>query len=161
VLFRSVEEVIGAALGQLEAALAGREVRTRVPESLPLVPLDTALVVQALANLLENAVKYTPAGSPIEVGARLEKEFVVLEVSDRGAGIAAGEEGRVFDKFYRLPNGAAQPGAGLGLAICKAIAAAHNGTAGAANRPGGGAVFSLRLPLGGTPPEVRAEDRSG
>jgi two-component system sensor histidine kinase KdpD len=159
--WQPVEEVIGAALGQLDAALAGREVRTHVSDSLPLVPLDTALVVQALANLLENAVKYTPAGSPIEIGARIEKDCVVFEVSDRGAGIATGEEGRVFDKFYRLANGSAQPGAGLGLAICKAIAAAHGGTASAANRPAGGAVFSIRLPLGGTPPELRPEERSG
>ena len=159
--WQPVEEVIGAALGQLEAALAGREVRTHVPESLPLVPLDTALVVQAIANLLENAVKYTPAGTPIDVGARLENDSIVVEVADRGNGIVKGEEVRVFDKFYRLPSGSAQPGAGLGLAICMAIAAAHGGTAAAANRPGGGAVFSLRLPLGGTPPELRPEERAG
>ena len=159
--WQPVEEVIGAALGQLDAGLAGREVRTHVPESLPLVPLDTALVVQALDNLLENAVKYTPVGSPLEIGARLENDWLVLEVSDRGPGIAEGEEGRVFDKFYRLPNGSAQPGAGLGLAICKAIAAAHGGAARVANRPGGDAVFSLRLPLGGTPPELQPEVRPG
>ncbi len=159
--WQPVEEVIGAALGQLEAALAGREVRTRIPESLPLVPLDTALVVQALANLLENAVKYTPPSSAIEIGARVEKEWLVLEVSDRGPGLAGGEEGRVFEKFYRSPAGSGQPGAGLGLAICKAIAAAHGGTAGAANRTGGGAVFELRLPLGGPPPRLPLEDRSG
>ena len=132
-----------------------------MPESLPLVPLDTALVVQAIANLLENAVKYTPAGTPIDVGARLENDSIVVEVADRGNGIVKGEEVRVFDKFYRLPSGSAQPGAGLGLAICMAIAAAHGGTAAAANRPGGGAVFSLRLPLGGTPPELRPEERAG
>ncbi len=157
--WQPVEEVVGAALGQMEGRLAGREVRTRVPASLPLVALDTALVGQALANLLENALKYTPGGTPIDIGARIERENVVIEVADRGPGLEAGEEHRVFEKFYRLPSGGSQPGAGLGLAICKAIAEAHGGTITAANRPGGGSVFSLRLPLGGPPPVLEPEDR--
>ena len=157
--WQPVEEVIGAALSQMEGRLAGREVRTAVPASLPLVPLDGALVVQALVNLLENAVKYTPAGSPIDVAARTESNDVVIEVADRGPGLAPGEEQRVFEKFYRLPSGGGQPGAGLGLAICKAIAAAHGGAITAAGRPGGGTVFAMRLPLGGPPPEVKPEER--
>jgi two-component system, OmpR family, sensor histidine kinase KdpD len=158
--WQPVEEVIGAALSQMEGRLAGRELRTRVPGSLPLVPLDTALIVQALVNLLENAVKYTPAGSPIDVAARIEGKDVVIEVADRGPGLASGEEQRVFEKFYRLPSGSSQPGAGLGLAICKAVVAAHGGAITAAGRPGGGAVFTMRLPLGGPPPEVKPEERA-
>jgi two-component system sensor histidine kinase KdpD len=158
--WQPVEEVVGAAIGQLEERLAGREVRTRIPDSLPLVPLDTTLIGQALANLLENALKYTSAGSPIEVAARLEGESVVIEVADRGPGLAAGEELRVFDKFYRVPSGTGQPGAGLGLAICKAIATAHGGSITAANRTGGGSVFSLRLPVGGPAPELQPEGRA-
>jgi two-component system sensor histidine kinase KdpD len=135
-------------------------VRTQIPETLPLVPLDTTLIGQALVNLLENALKYTPVGSPIDIAARVEGESVVIEVADRGPGLAAGEELRIFDKFYRLPSETGQPGAGLGLAICKAIAAAHGGNITAANRPGGGSVFSLRLPLGGPAPELRPEGRA-
>jgi two-component system sensor histidine kinase KdpD len=158
--WQPVEEVVGAAIGQLEDRLAGREVRTQIPETLPLVPLDTTLIGQALVNLLENALKYTPVGSPIDIAARVEGESVVIEVADRGPGLAAGEELRIFDKFYRLPSETGQPGAGLGLAICKAIAAAHGGNITAANRPGGGSVFSLRLPLGGPAPELRPEGRA-
>jgi two-component system sensor histidine kinase KdpD len=155
-----VEEVVGAAIGQIEDRLAGREVRTRIPDTLPLVPFDTTLIGQALLNLLENALKYTPAGTPIEISARLEGESVVVEVADRGPGLAAGEEARVFDKFYRLPSETGQPGAGLGLAICKAIATAHGGSITAANRLGGGSVFSLWLPLGGRAPELEPEGRA-
>jgi two-component system sensor histidine kinase KdpD len=158
--WQPVEEVIGAAIGQLEDRLAGREVRTQIPDLLPLVPLDTTLIGQALANLVENVLKYTPSGSPIDIGARVEGDGVVIEVADRGPGLAAGEELRVFEKFYRLPSGTGQPGAGLGLAICKAIAATHGGTITATNRPGGGAVFSLWLPLGGPAPEVQPEGRT-
>ncbi|HQT94639.1 MAG TPA: sensor histidine kinase KdpD [Thermoanaerobaculaceae bacterium] len=157
--WQPVEEVIGAALGQLEGRLAGREVRTRLPDSLPLVPLDTTLVGQALVNVLENALKYTPAATPIEVSARVEGEWVIIEVGDRGPGLAAGEELQVFEKFYRRASENGQPGAGLGLAIAKAVAAAHGGRIAAANRPGGGAVFSLALPLGGPPPDLPAEAR--
>ncbi len=155
--WQPVEEVIGAALGQLEGRLAGREVRTRLADSLPLVPLDTTLVGQALVNVLENALKYTPPATPIEVSARVEGEWVIIEVGDRGPGLPAGEELRVFEKFYRHASENGQPGAGLGLAIAKAVAAAHGGRVAAANRPGGGAVFSLALPLGGPPPELPAE----
>ncbi|OYW04395.1 MAG: hypothetical protein B7Z61_09750 [Acidobacteria bacterium 37-71-11] len=157
--WQPVEEVIGAALGQLEGRLAGREVRTRLPDSLPLVPLDTTLVGQALVNVLENALKYTPAATPIEVSARVEGDWLVIEVGDRGPGLAPGEELQVFEKFYRRASENGQPGAGLGLAIAKAVAAAHGGRIAAANRPGGGAVFSLALPLGGPPPDLPAEAR--
>ncbi len=157
--WQPVEEVVGAALGQIEGRLAGRELRTRVPDSLPLVPLDTTLIGQALVNLLENALKYTPPASPIEVSARVEGDWMIIEVSDRGPGLEAGEEQRVFEKFYRRASENGQPGAGLGLAIAKAVAAAHGGKVAAANRAGGGAVFSLTLPLGGPPPELPAETR--
>ncbi len=159
--WQPVEEVIGSALGQLEERVAGRRVQTHITDSLPLVPLDTTLVGQALTNLLENALKYTPAGSPIDIAARTEGDFLIIEVADRGPGLAPGEEIRIFEKFYRLPSKIGQPGAGLGLAICKAIAAAHGGTMSAANRAGGGSVFSLRLPLAGPPPELRDEGSPG
>jgi two-component system sensor histidine kinase KdpD len=155
--WQPVEEVIGTALGQLEERVAGRRVQAHIGDTLPLVPLDTTLVGQALANLLENAVKYTPTGSPIDVYARIEGDWLVLEVADRGPGLPSGEETRVFEKFYRLPSETGRTGAGLGLAICKAIATAHGGSMTAANRPGGGSLFTLRLPIAGSPPELPGE----
>jgi two-component system sensor histidine kinase KdpD len=144
------EELVGAALVRLEGPLAGREVRTDLPADLPLVFVDPLLMEQLLLNLLENAAKYTPPGSPIEICAAVREGRLEVEVADRGPGLPAGDESRVFEKFYRGP-GTKRPGAGLGLAICRAIAAVHRGVLVAENREGGGAVFRLVLPLGRPP----------
>ena len=96
-----LEDVIGSALGRLRKELAGRVVNKDVAPDLPLLPLDGVLVEQVLVNLLENAVKYSAAGTPIDIGARLEGEGVVVSVGDRGPGLAVGEEERVFDKLFR------------------------------------------------------------
>jgi two-component system sensor histidine kinase KdpD len=119
---------------------------TELPESLPLVYVDDVLLGQLVVNLLENAVKYSPAGRPSEVAAEANDNAVTLEVRDRGAGFAEGEEQRVFEKFYRGKSDGVR-GAGLGLAICHAIATAHRGTIEALNRSGGGAILRVRLPL--------------
>lgn len=150
----ALEDVIGAALMRVEPVLAGREVRTRVPENLPLVPMDAQLVEQVLVNLVENAVKYSAPGTPVEVGALARGSEVVIEVADRGPGIPAGDEERMFQKFVRLGNGRRSEGVGLGLAICRAIVQLHGGTIGAMNRPGGGLVVRFTLPLEGTPPDL-------
>jgi two-component system sensor histidine kinase KdpD len=122
-----------------------------------LLNVDPVLLEQLFANLLENAARYTPAGTPIEISAQALPGRIAVEVADRGPGIPAGEEARLFDKFYRLHREAAQSGVGLGLAICKAIVAAHGGTINAANRAGGGgAVFRFELPAG-EPPSVEPE----
>jgi two-component system sensor histidine kinase KdpD len=141
------EEVIGAALGRLGKHLANRRVTTKVPSDLPLVPMDDVLVEQVLVNLLDNALKYTPAGSPIEVIATATDENLTIEIADHGPGLPRGEEDRVFEKFYRgEPVGAR--GAGLGLAICRGIVRAHGGRIWAQNLPGGGVAFLFTLPLG-------------
>ena len=145
-----LEELVGAALTRMEKRFVGREVRATLPSDLPLVPCDAILVEQALANLLENAVKY--GADPIEISARLQDDAVVLEVADRGPGIPPGEEKRVFDKFHRANREGQSGGVGLGLAICRAIATAHGGRVVALNRDGGGAAFRLFLPLGDRPP---------
>lgn len=152
-----LEEVVGAALNRMDEALAGRTVLTELPADLPLVPLDAVLIQQLLVNLLENALKYTPAASPIEIRARVEPEGVELVVADRGPGIPAAEEARVFDKFYRV-SGAEGGGVGLGLAICKGIAMAHGGQIFVSNRAGGGAEFHIHLPVDGEPPPPEAPD---
>jgi two-component system sensor histidine kinase KdpD len=143
------EEVIGAALSRLAKRLAQRRVTTRVPPDLPLVPMDDVLIEQVLVNLLDNAVKYTPAASPIDIIATATDRNLTIEIADRGPGLPAGEEEKVFEKFYRgEPEGAR--GAGLGLAICRGIVRAHGGRIWAQNLPGHGVAFLFTLPLGET-----------
>ena len=115
-----------------------------------MVFVDDVLLGQVLWNLLENAAKYTPPGSPLEIAASIQEKAVIIEVRDRGPGIPPGEEERIFEKFYRGQSGKAPEnvrGAGLGLPICRAIVEAHRGTIQALAREGGGATFRIRLPL--------------
>lgn len=146
-----LEEVIGAALSRLGKRLGGRRVTTRVPPNLPLVAIDDVLIEQVLVNLLDNALKYTPPGSPIDILATATDRAVTVEVADRGPGLPAGEEDKVFEKFHRgRPSG--DRGAGLGLAICRGIVQAHGGRIWAQNLPGAGVAFLFTLPLGEAPP---------
>ncbi|WP_429537053.1 DUF4118 domain-containing protein [Paraburkholderia youngii] len=157
----SLEELIGAALAASRRLLCGRQVTTHVPHDLPLVRLDAVLVERLLANLFDNAAKYTPAGSPLTISAAVVEEhehrYVKVNVEDSGPGLSPGMESRVFDKFTRGEKESALPGIGLGLAICRAIVDAHGGKIGAANRtdPNGivlGACFWFMLPADETPP---------
>lgn len=150
-----LEEVIGSALARVEKVLGDREVSTPLPRDLSLVPLDMLLIEQVLVNLLENAAKYTPAGSAIFIDAVLRRDSVEIEISDRGPGVSAADATRVFDKFYRSKNEGG--GAGLGLTICKGIVVAHGGRMWVENREGGGASFRFTLPIEGTPPVLTAE----
>jgi len=152
--WHSIEEVIGAALGRLDADLADRPVKVDVPPDLPLVPLDDVLFEQVVRNLIENANKYSPPGLLIEIHAKVEGERLRLTVADRGSGLKPGEEQRAFEKFYRGAAFSDRAGVGLGLAICRGIVEAHGGTITAANRSGGGAEFTVILPLEGAPPIV-------
>ena len=154
-----LEEIVGATLERLEPRLEGRRVQVTIPEQAGLVPLDDVLVEQALFNLVENAVKHTPAGTPIEIRADVDGGEATVEVADRGPGIRAGDEQRVFEKFYRAREGGAPGGIGLGLTIARGIVEAHGGSMTAANREGGGAVFRLTLPVEGTPPTIEPEEQ--
>lgn len=156
--WHSLEEVLGAALTRLEPRLGARPVRVNGVGGLPLVPLDDVLFEQVVRNLIENAEKYSPAGTPIEIRAAVDGAWLRLDVADRGPGVPAGEEVRLFEKFYRAPNAFSRPGAGLGLTICKGFVEAHGGTLTAAPRDGGGLVFTVRLPLEGEPPVVESEN---
>jgi len=158
--WQPLEEVVGSALNRVEEALAGRKVTTELARDLPLVPLDAVLIEQLLVNLLENAVKYTPAGTPIEIAARSRPGGVELCVSDHGPGIPPGQEQRIFEKFYRAP-GVEGGGFGLGLAICRGIAMAHGGELTAHNRLAGGAEFRLQLPVDGPPPLLDTREPLG
>lgn len=146
-----LEEVLGAALHRMERRLARRPVRIDLPADLPLILADASLLEHLFLNLLENAVKHTPEGVAIEVSARRDRDFLVAEVRDEGKGFDVEDESRIFEKFFRGRD-AGSDGAGLGLAICKAIAVAHGGQIEAANRPSGGALIRVRLPIGETPP---------
>jgi two-component system, OmpR family, sensor histidine kinase KdpD len=147
---QALDGVLGAALPRLETLLRDRPVHVDLPADLPLVPIDAVLIEQVFLNLLDNAARYSTAGSPIDISARVVGPQVGVEVSDRGAGFAPGDEQRAFEKFYR-GHSARVRGVGLGLAICRAIVEIHGGTITAGNRPGGGATIRFTLPLEGSP----------
>jgi two-component system sensor histidine kinase KdpD len=155
--WQPLEEVVGTTLLRLDEMLGDRPFKLDLPDDLPLVSIDGVLIEQVLVNLIENAVKYTPLGSPICLSAWAEGQEVMVEVADRGPGLPPGEEERIFDKFYRVRPTDAR-GVGLGLTICRAIVEAHGGRIWAANRAEGGAVFRFTLPFDGEPPQVRVED---
>ena len=153
-----LEEVVGSALARVEKRLGARCVDIQLAPDLPLVPLDPLLIEQVLINLLDNAIKYTPGDTPIEISASVEEREMRVAVADRGPGFAPGEEARVFDKFYRGQKAGTRSGVGLGLAIARGIVEAHGGRIIAETRPGGGALFRFTLPLAADPPEVRPDD---
>ncbi len=153
--WQPLEEVVGSALAACAPVLQGRPVRVALADDLPLLHLDAVLFERVLVNLLENAAKYTPAGSAIEIGATAAPTTVTLHVDDHGPGLPPGREEALFDKFERGHKEGATPGVGLGLAIARAIVQAHGGTIAAANRVGAagieGARFSIELPRGQPP----------
>lgn len=144
-----IEEPLGVALIRLDDRLAGRTVSASLAPDLPLVPADGVLIEQVFVNLLENALKYTPAGTPIDITATEVSGALEVSVADRGPGIPAGEEARVFEKFFRAEGTPPGGGVGLGLTICRGIVRAHGGEIHVEPRQGGGAVFRFTLPLNG------------
>jgi len=147
----ALDELIGAVLHRYRDGHSGRDVKVELPANLPLVNCDEVMIGQVFANLIENALKHTPPGTPIRVDATVGANTITIRVADGGPGLPAGEETRVFDKFHRGRDEAAQSGFGLGLAICKAIVEAHDGRISARNLPGGGAEFFFTLPLSAAP----------
>ncbi|GAB4149483.1 MAG: sensor histidine kinase KdpD [Candidatus Promineifilaceae bacterium] len=141
-----VSELVGAALAQMPNQLQGRQVKRLIPDDLPAVAIDLTLMVQALVNLVDNAVKYSPPHELIEIEAYQAQQSVIVAVKDRGPGLPEGELAHIFSKFYRL-NAGSVGGTGLGLSIAKGIVEAHNGRIWAENRPGGGAIFCMALPV--------------
>jgi two-component system sensor histidine kinase KdpD len=157
--WQPLEEVVGTALERLSRQLTAHPVHIDIAPDFPLLPFDGILLEQVLMNLLDNAAKYAPAGTPIDIHAWIDNGEALVQVADRGPGLAAEELGRVFEKFYRGAHtmATASRGAGLGLAICIAIMQAHGGRIWAENRPGGGACFLFSLPLEGPPPTVETD----
>jgi two-component system sensor histidine kinase KdpD len=145
--WQPLEEVVGGALAGLTSRMANHPVSIKLPHDLPLVEIDSLLIERVFVNLLENAVKYTPPGTPIEISAASSQNELIVTVSDQGGGIPAGEEKRIFEKFHRVASEGNQGGAGLGLTICRSIVEAHGGQIWAENLSSGGAVFRFSLPL--------------
>jgi two-component system sensor histidine kinase KdpD len=154
--WQPLEEVVGAALQTLALPLARHEVVVDLPADLPLLAFDSVLMERVFCNLLENAAKYTPPGSRIEIAARHEGDRVTIAVADNGPGLPRGKEEALFEKFARGHDESAVAGVGLGLAIVRAIVEAHKGTVRGENRPQGGARFIITLPAG-EPPVVPPE----
>jgi two-component system sensor histidine kinase KdpD len=148
-----LEELVGSALTRLESKLAKHSVRVDIPPNLTLVYVDPVLFEQVFVNIFENAAKYTPLGSRIEIGAVRSGEHVCISVRDDGPGVPEEFEKRLFEKFSRGPN-AGTSGAGLGLAICRGIIEAHGGSIHAKQVNGGGLLLGIGVPIGGTPPQV-------
>lgn len=156
--WQPLDEVIGSALRALGGTLADHTLHIDIAGNLPLVEIDSVLMERVLCNLLENAAKYTPPGSTVEVKAIARRGNVELTVEDNGPGVPAGREESIFKKFERGQSEGATPGVGLGLAICRAIVDAHGGSISASNAELGGARFVIALPVGNPPPVVGEEE---
>jgi two-component system sensor histidine kinase KdpD len=145
--WHALGEIVGSVLHRLKERLSGHPVRTEIPNDLPLVRADATLIEQVFVNLLDNAAKYTRPGSTIRVRAEKDGSNLLVSVEDSGAGLPPGDPEQLFAKFHRGTVEGAIGGAGLGLAICRAIMQLHGGRIWAERRPEGGAAFRMTLPL--------------
>jgi len=156
-----ISEIISSVLDSFQSRESARIQVTRDP-AITEVTADSVQLVQVIRNLLENSLKYAPAGSTVELATYGESGKVVMEVLDRGLGLPRGEENRIFEAFYRGPklNESAVPGVGIGLAVCKGLIEANGGAITACNREGGGAIFRVTLPLGNVTAQAINESSS-
>ena len=153
-VWQPIEEVVGVALNRLEEQLENRQVTVVIPTEALMVPFDATLMEHVLLNLVENATKYTPRGSPLEIRARVVGDGVEVEVSDRGPGVPVGQEEQIFEKFHRAVSRVG--GMGLGLTICRGIISVHGGRIWCENRSDGGTSFRFVLPREGEAPQMSA-----
>jgi len=151
--WESVEEIVGSVLARVRERDVGHRIRSRVPAGLPLIKADPVLLAQLLENLLDNALKYSADSIELEVAQKDHR--IEVSVHDRGNGIPAGEELAIFEPYHRSDR-SGQRGAGLGLAVCRAIARAHGGRLSLHARSGGGSSFVLELPVEARQPATEA-----
>ena len=142
-----LEEIVGTALHRTRQTLEHHLVEVKLPANLPLIQVDGLLLEQVFVNLLENAARHTPDGTTVTIAATGESKWITITVTDDGPGLLPGTEDRIFDKFYRVQHPDNVVGTGLGLAICKGIVEAHGGSITAENRPGGGTIIRVTLPV--------------
>ncbi|NTV36462.1 MAG: sensor histidine kinase KdpD, partial [Anaerolineaceae bacterium] len=141
-----VQDLIGAVLNQMEDRLNGRIIDVDISDTLPVISLDVVLIGQAIVNLLDNAAKFSPPGTPILIQASQRGNDLRLSVQDQGRGVAEDELERIFDKFYRGGSSVGSGGTGLGLSICRGIVEAHGGQIWAENIKDGGFLVVLTIP---------------
>ena len=145
----ALDDLVFGVLSRFSGRLSDRQVNVDIPTDLPMVSIDAVLIDQLLVNLLENALRYTPSGSPIEIHGATSENAVTVEVCDRGPGIPAAERERVFEKFYRGQAAKQNDGGtGLGLTICRAVVQLHGGAISIEARAGGGTTVCFSLPSG-------------
>lgn len=149
--WQPLEEVVGASIKLLGTALAEHPIKVMLDKELPLLAFDAVLIERVLCNLLENAAKYSPPQTPIELQAIQAGAVVEIAVLDQGTGFPCHRRDELFNMFVRGHSESGKPGTGLGLAICKAIVEAHGGRIEAVNRPNGGALVRFTLPVGNPP----------
>jgi two-component system, OmpR family, sensor histidine kinase KdpD len=143
-----IDELFHDVLSRMQQLLQGHPIMTDLPADLPPVELDYLMIDQVLTNLLENAARYTPVDSPLELAVSTSAHEMLVTLADRGPGIPPGDLERIFDKFYRvLGHTRTTGGTGVGLAVCRGLIEAHGGRIWATNRSGGGALFRFTLPL--------------
>lgn len=166
--WQSPEEIVGAVTQRLRSRGLGGRLRTRLEAGLPLLRCDAVLIVQLLDNLIDNALKYSPPEQAVELLLRQLPGELLIAVRDRGPGVPAAQRERIFELFERGPQPAGNPadapsrrGAGVGLALCRAIAQAHGGRLTLRLRAHGGSAFELRLPLAATPQSPAEADEPG
>ena len=140
-----LNDLVGVALKEAESALEGRIVTVDLPTNIPEINIDFPLFLKAFSNLLDNAVKFSPSGSPIDIIAEDKGLLVTLGVADQGIGIPDEQRDKIFDKFYRTSQSSNVPGMGLGLSISRAIIAAHGGEITVHGRPGKGTIFRIGI----------------
>jgi two-component system sensor histidine kinase KdpD len=157
-----LEEIVGSAVEATKRELSNHHLQIAIPEDFPLLYVDGVLMEQVLVNLLDNAARYTPPQSEIEISAQAFDRRAEIRVADNGPGLPAGSESKVFDKFFRATSAApdSRRGVGLGLAICWAIVEAHGGKITAITRSQGGAEFIIVLPFNEVPPKITIEPDS-
>jgi two-component system sensor histidine kinase KdpD len=153
--WQAMEEIVGNALVSLRRRLQQHEISVDVPDNLPLIRCDSTLIERVIINLIENAGKYSPEGSVVHLSARTDGEFLALAVTDHGIGIAADEQDKVFEPFYR--GNTNKTGFGLGLGICRSIILAHQGEISLQSLPGQGTTVTFKLPVPADSPRLELE----
>lgn len=149
--WQPVEEVIGATLQQVASQWPAREIHIALEPKLPPLNIDAVLIERVLWNLIENAIKYSPDASPVEIAVNRSTEHIAIDVRDRGPGIDQDRREQLFELFQRGHAESGVPGVGLGLSIARTIVEAHGGRISVDNRDGGGCCFRVELPMGNPP----------